>query len=261
VRIEDLDPPRERAGAADRILALLDGLGLHWDGPVVRQSSRSGAYEAALEYLADRDLIRECPCSRSTLAALPQNRQRPEGDELFHPPSCMPQDPDSAAGYALRLRVPDREIGFTDRVQGPVAANLAASCGDFVLKRRDGLYAYQLAVVVDDAWQGVTDVVRGADLLSSTPRQIVLQQALGCPTPAYLHLPLAVDDRGRKLSKSEDAPAARPGAPGSAIVAVLEFLQLQPPAGLAEASCEEALRWGGAHWQPGRFAGLRERRI
>lgn len=261
MRIEDLDPPRERAGAADRILALLDRLGLHWDGPVVRQSSRSEAYEAALGYLAARDLIRRCPCSRSALAALPQNRERPEGDELFHPAHCVPAEPDGAAGYALRLRVPDREVAFTDRVQGPVAANLATSTGDFVLKRRDGLYAYQLAVVVDDAWQGITDVVRGADLLSSTPRQVLLQQALGCPTPVYLHLPLAVDDRGRKLSKSEDAPAAGPGAPGAAIVAVFEFLQLQPPAELAEARCEEALRWGVAHWQPGRFAGLRERRI
>ncbi|HEX7374160.1 MAG TPA: glutamate--tRNA ligase family protein, partial [Steroidobacteraceae bacterium] len=197
--------------------------------------------------------------SRSVLAALPQNRGRPAGDELFHPAQCVPGGPAAAGGETLRVRVPDREIEFVDRAQGRVASNLAAACGDFVLKRRDGLYAYQLAVVVDDGWQGITDVVRGADLLGSTPRQLLLQQFLGLTTPTYLHLPLAVDDRGRKLSKSEDAPAARPGAPGAAIVAVLDFLQLQPPGDLAEAGSEEALRWGVAHWRPAAFAGVRER--
>jgi glutamyl-Q tRNA(Asp) synthetase len=261
LRIEDLDPPREQPGAAGRILALLDALGLHWDGPVLLQSSRSEAYEAALEALARLDLIRRCPCSRSVLAALPQNLGRPTGDELFHPAQCVPGGYELAGGMTLRQRVPDREITFTDRALGQIATNLATSCGDFVLRRRDGLYAYQLAVVVDDAWQGITDVVRGADLLGSTPRQVLLQQVLGLPTPAYLHLPLAVDDRGRKLSKSEDAPAARPGAPGAAIVAVLDFLQLRPPGELAEAGSEEALRWGVAHWRPAAFAGLRERRV
>jgi len=260
VRIEDLDPPREHPGAASRILTLLDRLGLHWDGAVVRQSERSDAYEAALERLARLDLIRTCPCSRSELAALIENAERPAGEELFHPPECLPADPARPAGHALRMRAPDRDITFVDRGLGCQHVNLARTCGDFVLKRRDGLYAYQLAVVVDDAWQGITDVVRGADLLSSTPRQHLLQQALGYPHPRYLHLPLAVDDRGRKLSKSEDAPAAGTGAPGAAIVAALDFLRQGPPRDLADAGCEAALRWGVAHWQPRAFAGVRERR-
>jgi glutamyl-Q tRNA(Asp) synthetase len=260
VRIEDLDPPRECPGAASRILALLDRLGLHWDGVVVRQSEHSDAYEAALGQLARLDLIRTCRCSRSGLAALPENADRPSGEELFHPTECLPASAGRPAGHALRMRVPDRDIDFVDRALGCQQVNLARTCGDFVLKRRDGLYAYQLAVVVDDAWQGITDVVRGADLLSSTPRQLLLQQSLGHRRPRYLHLPLAVDDRGRKLSKSEDAPAAGTGAPGAAIVAALEFLRQGPPRDLADAGCEAALRWGVAHWQPGAFAGVRERR-
>lgn len=260
MRIEDLDPPRERPGAADRILRQLELLGLHWDGPVVRQSERSEAYEAALAQLARLDLVHPCRCSRSALAALPENRDRPDGEESFHPAHCLPAAPDTAPGEALRLRVPDGDLRFEDRAQGGFSVNLARTCGDFVLRRRDRLHAYQLAVVVDDAWQGISDVVRGSDLLSSTPRQVLLQRLLGLPTPAYLHLPLAVDDRGRKLSKSEDAPAVQAAAPGAAIVAALEFLRQGPPRELANAGGAEALGWGVRHWQPQAFAGLREHR-
>ena len=261
VRIEDLDPPRERPGSADRILRALESLGLQWDGPVLRQSTRAAAYAEALEKLSRLDLVRTCRCSRSALAALRQNLERPPGEELFHPTHCIVVDPEEAPGHALRLRVPDQPVEFTDRAQGRIRTNLATACGDFVLQRRDGLHAYQLAVVVDDAWQGITDVVRGADLLESTPRQIVLQRALGLPNPGYLHLPLAVDDRDRKLSKSEDASALRQGASGGAIRAALEFLRQQPPRELADASAAEALSWGVAHWQPAAFAGTRERRV
>jgi glutamyl-Q tRNA(Asp) synthetase len=260
VRIEDLDPPRERPGAADQILRTLEALGLNWDGPVIRQSTRSAAYAAALDQLGRLGLTRTCRCTRSALAALPPNRDRTGADELFHPAQCVDGSGD-APGETIRLRVPDRDIEFVDRSVGRTVTGVAAATGDFVLRRRDGWYAYQLAVVVDDAWQRITDVVRGADLLASTPRQILLQQALGLPTPAYLHLPLAVDDRGRKLSKSEDAPAAGRTGPGEAIVAVLEFLRQQPPRELAEASCEQALQWGAAHWHPERFTGLRERPV
>jgi glutamyl-Q tRNA(Asp) synthetase len=260
VRIEDLDPPRERPGAADQILRTLDGLGLHWDGPVVHQSTRSAAYSAALDRLQSLGLIRRCPCTRSALAALAPNLERSSADELYHPADCVGGTGESP-GYAIRLRVADRDVRFVDRSLGIVRCNVAAATGDFVLRRRDGLFAYQLAVVVDDEWQGITDVVRGADLLASTPRQILLQQALGLPTPTYLHLPLAVDDRGRKLSKSGDAPAAGRKGAGDAIVAVLRFLRQQPPRELAEAGLDEVLRWGAAHWHPECFAGMRERRV
>ena len=257
VRIEDLDPPRERPGAAEQILRSLEALGLHWDGPVLRQSQRSAAYRAALEALTRLGLTRHCGCSRSALAALPENRAREPGEELFHPSQCLELPGDRAAGQALRLRVPDEEVTFDDRCQGRVSINVARTAGDFVLQRRDGLFAYQLAVVVDDADQGITDVVRGADLLGSTPRQLLLQRALGLPQPVYLHLPLAVDDRGRKLSKSEDAPAAPGSRPAALIVAVLDFLRQRPPAELGRAGLEEVWRWGVAHWCPRHFAGLK----
>jgi len=260
VRIEDLDPPRERPGAAERILQTLERLGLHWDGPVVRQSTRSAEYSAALERLERLGLVRYCPCTRSELAALPQNLERSDADELYHPADCIGGSGETA-GEAIRLRVTGPDVQFLDRSLGTVRSSVAVTTGDFVLRRRDGLFAYQLAVVVDDAWQGITDVVRGADLLSSTPRQILLQHALGLSTPTYLHLPLAVDDRGRKLSKSEDAPAAGRKGPGDALVAVLGFLRQQPPRELAAAGVDEVLRWGVAHWHPAHFTGMRERRV
>jgi glutamyl-Q tRNA(Asp) synthetase len=156
----------------------------------------------------------------------------------------------------MRFRVPDREVLFVDRVQGEQRANVARTVGDFVLRRRDGLFAYQLAVVVDDAEQGITDVVRGNDLLSSTARQILLQEALGLPRPAYMHLPLAVDDKGLKLSKTDDAPALSRSAPAMQVVAALEFLRQAPPGGLECAPLAEVWQWALAHWRPERFAGV-----
>jgi len=256
VRIEDLDRPRERPGAADQILRSLEAFGLHWDGPVLRQSTRAGAYGEALDRLHRLGLTRRCACSRSVLATLVQNQGRPAGEELFHPPQCVLGGTEPAPGYAIRLRVPDRNVEFLDRAQGPVRVNVARTVGDFVLRRRDGPFAYQLAVVVDDAEQGITDVVRGSDLLAGTLRQLLLQEALGLPRPAYLHLPLAVDDRGLKLSKSEGAPAAGWLAPGEMIVAVLGFLRQQPPPGLAQAGLDDLWQWAVAHWRPDRFAGL-----
>jgi glutamyl-Q tRNA(Asp) synthetase len=257
VRIEDLDPPRERPGAADDILASLERCGLQWDGPVLRQSTRADAYEAALAELAAAGCLRACVCSRAQLGALPQNRRRIQGDELYHPAQCIAAAPAAGAVPAWRLRVPDRDSGFVDRVQGAQHANVAHTVGDFVLKRRDALYAYQLAVVVDDAFQGITDIVRGADLLTSTARQIVLQQALRLPAVTYMHLPIAVSDSGIKLSKSEDAPALSQSPPAAQVFAALQFLRQAPPAGLARAPLAEIWHWAIAHWQPERLAGLR----
>ena len=259
LRIEDLDPPRVRPGATDDILRTLERLGLHWDGPVLRQSARSADYARALVQLSARNLLHRCECTRALVADLPQNQGREPGaaDELFHPRQCPPRRAGTAEvpGEAWRLRVPDGTVTFVDRSLGRQAVDVASTVGDFVLRRRDGLFAYQLAVVVDDAAQGITDVVRGCDLLASTARQILLQQALGLPTPRYLHLPLAVDDRGLKLSKSAQAPAASCGSPGVELVAVLRFLGQLPPAGLDSATAAEVLDWAIAHWRVEGFAG------
>jgi glutamyl-Q tRNA(Asp) synthetase len=195
------------------------------------------------------------------LAALPENRLRSkaEADELFHPAECLAVTTAKLpGGQALRLRVPATDVAFEDRSLGTRRYDVAGTVGDFVLQRRDGLHAYQLAVVVDDAAQGISDVVRGCDLLASSARQVLLQQALGYATPRYLHLPLAVDDRGLKLSKSDHAPAAGHRVPAAQLVAVLRFLGQAPPDGLERATLAEAWDWGRAHWRVAGFAG-RER--
>jgi glutamyl-Q tRNA(Asp) synthetase len=191
VRMEDLDPPREPPGTAERQLRTLDAFGLRADGPVVFQSTRAAAYRAALDRLLAAGLAFECWCSRADLA--------PHGG-LHH--ACV-SGPQPGRKPAVRLRIaPGTVVDFDDAIRGRVAQDVGTEVGDVVLLRADGLWAYQLAVVVDDAAQGITDLVRGADLLDSTPRQIVLQRALGLPTPRYAHLPLVVDADGRKLSKS-----------------------------------------------------------
>jgi glutamyl-Q tRNA(Asp) synthetase len=254
VRLEDLDPPRERPGAADRILADLELFGFDWDGPVLRQSTRAAAYEAALARLTGLGLTLNCGCSRSQLADLALDAERIAGDELYHPPRCP--NPAADGEGAVRFRAPDCELAFVDRCQGRIHANIARTVGDFVLRRRDGLHAYQLAVTVDDAEQGITDVVRGADLLASTPRQMLLQDALGLPRPGYLHLPLAVDAGGNKLSKSSDAPALNDAPAAAQLVAVLDCLRQDAPPGLSTARPADVLEWALAHWRPERFRGL-----
>jgi glutamyl-Q tRNA(Asp) synthetase len=256
VRIEDIDPPRERAGAADQILSTLEHLGLRWDGPVLRQSTRSDAYAAALERLRLDGRLRECGCARAALAALPQNAQRAPGDDLYHPHACLGGPTAEGSHPALRLRVPDGEVEFTDRAQGVVRVNVARAVGDFVLRRKDGLYAYQLAVVVDDEEQGITDVVRGADLLQSTPRQILLQEALGLRRLRYMHVPIAVDAAGIKLSKSGDAPGVAAAGSAAQLAAALEFLGQHPPVTIAGAPAAELLGWAEANWNAARFRGV-----
>jgi glutamyl-Q tRNA(Asp) synthetase len=253
VRIEDLDPPRERPGAADRILSDLDLFGFEWDGPVLRQSSRGPFYDAALDRLDELGLLLRCGCSRGQLAALGAGGAE-QSDELSHPAECP--NPARPGEGTTRLRVADRLVQFEDRSCGPVRVNVARTVGPFVLRRRDGLHAYQLAVTVDDVMQGVTDVVRGADLLVSTGRQILLQEALGFARPGYLHLPLAVDADGHKLSKSGDAPAVDAAAPSMQLVAVLGALRQAPPTGLERATIGEIWAWAFEHWRPERFRSL-----
>lgn len=224
VRVEDLDPPREVAGAAEAQLRALSGFGFESDGPVWRQSGRDDAYRSALDRLLADGLAFECHCSRSELA----------GEGGIHR-QCIAgahrSDP------AIRLRVPDGcDIAFEDAVHGRIVQRVDREVGDFVLRRADGLWAYQLAVVVDDAAQGITDIVRGADLLDSTPRQILLQRALALPTPRTLHLPLVVDDDGRKLSKSLAALAVDADDPLPALRAAWAVLgqDARVPEGFAE---------------------------
>ncbi len=262
VRIEDLDPPRSRPGAAGQILAELEAYGLEWDGPVLQQSLRFDVYAEAIDQLTRSNCLRECYCSRSALARLPENQSRSTGtgEELFHPAECLAVHGTQSPGHALRLRVPAGVIDFDDRSLGPQSIDVTATVGDFVLRRRDGLYAYQLAVVVDDAAQGISDVVRGCDLLSSTARQVLLQRALGLPSVRYLHLPLAVDDRGLKLSKSGAAAAiGERGRTAGQLVAVLEFLGQSPPEALTRAPLRTIWDWAREHWRVEGFAGCAAR--
>lgn len=232
LRIEDVDPPRVVAGSADTILRTLDTFGFEWDGPVVYQSHRTEAYRAALADLRRLDLVYACSCSRKQLA----ETARRGIDGPVYPGTCRTRHAHDGH-LAQRFRVPDARITFRDGLLGRVACDMAQECGDFVLRRADGVYTYQLAVVVDDAEQDISHIVRGADLLTSTPRQIVLQQALGLPTPNYLHLPVALDERGDKLSKQTLAQPVDPAQPLPALQAAAAFLGLSPepaPASLAE---------------------------
>lgn len=207
VRMEDLDTPRVVPGAADDILRTLERFGLTWDGEVVFQSRRLGHYEGALEDLLGRNAVYACACSRSDLARAASAPARgDEGDATgaaVYPGTCRIGLPPGSSARAFRFRVPSGVFTFEDLLFGSVSENVAKSVGDFVVKRADGPYAYQLAVVVDDAAQGVTEVVRGADLLDSTARQIALQRALSLPTPSYAHLPLVLGEDGKKLGKRD----------------------------------------------------------
>jgi len=211
VRMEDLDTPRVVPGAADDILRTLERFGLTWDGEIVQQSMRLSLYDAAFEDLLRRKEINACACSRADLARAASAPSETDGEPnavpLIYPGTCRSGLPPGKPARAFRFRVPPGLFTFKDLLFGSLSENLDTSVGDFVVKRADGPYAYQLAVVVDDAAQGVTEVVRGADLLDSTARQIALQRALGLPTPAYAHLPLVVGPDGKKLGKRDGALA------------------------------------------------------
>lgn len=206
VRIDDLDQPRCVPGAGEAILASLAALGLQADGEVVWQSRRHGAYRDAFERLREAGAVFPCACTRREIA---DSRLHPtqRGREAVYPGTCRHGLAPGRLPRAWRMRTGQTEIRFNDRWQGETTQDLASEVGDFVLLRADGQWAYQLAVVVDDAAAGVTDVVRGADLIESTPRQILVQQSLGLPTPRYLHVPVVTNAQGEKLSKQTEAPA------------------------------------------------------
>lgn len=251
LRIDDADTPRVAAGAADSIKHTLERFALHWDGPVVYQSQEADAYPAALEQLDQAGLLYPCACSRKTLAALPRAALSPAA----YPGTCRHARHPRSQPHALRVLVGDAVIQFADRLQGPQRWALARDFGDFIVFRRDHIVAYHLATVVDDARAGVTEVLRGCDLLDSTPLQIHLQNLLGLPTPAYLHIPVIVDNLGVKLSKQNLAEAVDGRNPSATLRLLLPLLGLSPPATLDHAPPAEILAWAVAHWDPARLSG------
>lgn len=255
VRIEDVDMPRTVRGAADGILRTLEALGFEWDGEVVVQSRRLDFYHGALVRLQLEGDVYPCACTRSEIAAA--TRRMAVDGGLLYPGTCRGGLADGMAARAWRLRVPDHELSFVDRIQGEVRQNLERDVGDFVLLRADGQYAYQLAVVVDDALQGVNAVVRGVDLLDSTARQLWLQQRLGVPSPSYAHLPVVVNAAGEKLSKQTKAAAVDAAGGSEVLAAALRFLGHPVPPEVGALPVADFWRWAVSAWSIERVPAVR----
>ena len=245
LRIEDVDSARTVPGAADAILATLTRYGLEWDGDIVWQSRRLDAYAAALERLQRAGHVFPCACTRREMA---DSALAPDGSRRY-PGTCREGLAPGRSARAWRVRTGPDPVCFEDAVQGLQQQDLASAVGDYVVLRADGVFAYQLAVVVDDAEAGVTHVVRGADLLDSTARQINLQRLLGLAQPVYAHLPVATNAAGEKLSKQTLAQAIDDHPPATALLAALAFLGQQPPLELARATLPRIWEWAHAHWQ------------
>jgi glutamyl-Q tRNA(Asp) synthetase len=239
LRMEDLDPAREPAGAAEQILYQLQDYGLYWDGDVLYQSMRLPAYASVLEALQARNLLFQCNCSRQKISAMGS----------VYNGNCRTRSEPITSSFALRLKTEDINIEFVDTIQGPQVHNLLKQTGDYVIRRRDRLFAYQLAVVVDDAYQGITDIVRGNDLLDSTPRQIYLQGLLGYTTPRYAHLPIVVNAEGQKLSKQHLAEPLKSSVKNSVLHQALGGLGLNPPADHRKLPVSAQLDWAIDHWR------------
>ncbi len=241
LRIEDVDRAREIPGSAANLLRTLEAFGFEWDGAIVRQAERTAHYAAAVDSLRTRGLTFECSCSRLTLA-----------EEDRYPGSCRGGPLLPGLPTATRLRVDPVYVQFADRIQGIYRQDVASAVGDLILKRRDQFFSYLLAVVVDDADQGVTHVVRGADLLDNTPRQIYLQRLLGFPTPTYAHVPILVEADGGKLAKSARSIRLEGRVALPQLKVIFELLGLEPPARLAAATIGEAWAWAIERWDIGR---------
>jgi len=241
VRMEDLDRPRVVPGAAEDILRALEICGFEWDGDILWQSRRDERYREVLTVLRERGLVFDCGCSRRDILA---SAPHPGEEGPIYPGTCRGGLAPGRKPRAERMRVPDELVGFCDGIFGPTEQHLRTAVGDFVLRRADGLYAYQLAVVVDDRDSGVNQVVRGADLVSSTPRQVYLHQCLGWQVPEYMHLPLVLAGDGEKLSKRHGAMPIEGDAAGRWLLAALEFMGQKTPATLEKAPPAEILRWG-----------------
>lgn len=251
VRIEDIDPPREQPGADKLILTALEAYGFEWDGPATYQSTFTPHHERVVQELLESGQAYRCSCSRRDLADAPRG---PLG--AIYPGTC--RQGCVSADAAIRIRTDDEPIEFEDPLQGTHSQRLESESGDFVIKRRDGLIAYHLAVVVDDFDQGISEIVRGIDLLDSTPRHIWIQQVLNLPTPNYMHIPVAVNDDGQKLSKLTGAQGVDLITPGRTLFGVLEALQQHPPRELIDERPEVQWQWALENWQPDNLKGLTE---
>ncbi len=241
LRIEDIDPPREQPGATRLILDALEAYGFEWDGDIIFQGASRPAHDAALDALQAQGFAYPCGCSRRDLAGAPRG---PLGS--IYPGTC--RSGCDGQETAIRLRTDDEPISFTDRLQGRLTQHLESESGDFVIRRRDGLIAYQLAVVVDDALQGITEIVRGVDLIDSTPRQIWLQRLLGYATPEYVHIPVITHPDGEKLSKLTGAPGIALDKARPTLTRALAALQQVPPEDLAAESLDDIWAWAGGNW-------------
>jgi glutamyl-Q tRNA(Asp) synthetase len=253
VRIEDIDPPREVAGASDDMLRTLEVFGFEWDGPVLYQSTRYARYEAALERLRALGLAYPCGCSRKTII-----EHSPDG---IYSGTCREGLPAGSKVRSWRLRTPDQPLVFHDKIQGTQTTDLCREAGDFVLLRADGLFAYQLAAGLDDAETGITEVVRGADLLDSTPRQRYIQQVLGLSSPDYAHHPVVFGQHGQKLSKQTHASPLDAKLASQLLATALDFLGHPPPASLRGDSLDQMWQWAIQHWRLEQIPKIGGRRI
>lgn len=248
LRVEDIDPPREQPGADRQIIHALEAYGFEWDGPVTYQSQFRERHEELVQRLLEESRAYRCSCSRSDLASAPRG---PLG--VIYPGTC--RNGSRNGEVAIRVRTDDEPVRYRDALQGDQTHRLESESGDFIIMRRDGLIAYQLAVVADDHDQGITEVVRGIDLLESTPRQIFLQRQFGFATPAYLHIPVAENAAGQKLSKQTGAREIELQDVRPVLVQALEALGQQPPRDLAESGLASIWQWAADNWRPGVLAG------
>lgn len=253
VRIEDIDPPREVPGASDSILQTLDHFGFEWDQGITYQSQRHHLYDQALQQLENKGQLFVCACSRKDIAEL-----SPSG---IYPGTCRQGIPVGREARSWRVRCGHHVIQFNDAIQGQIQCDLASEVGDFVLKKVDGLFAYQLAVAVDDALQGITEVVRGVDLLGCTAQQIYLHQQLGYQSPRYIHHPVAVNDLGQKLSKQNLAPALDTSSPAVLLWRTLQFLGQLPPNELQLANLTELWAWAFEYWHLSKIPQVAARQV
>ena len=249
VRIEDIDEPRTKPGADKLILEQLERLGLQWDDDIVYQSERISRYQLALKKLESKHLVFPCSCSRKDTGNKPYSG------------TCRKALTDNKTNQSLRVLTNNELIKLNDLLQGDYSQRLESDVGDFIIKRADGYFAYHLAVVIDDAEQSVTEIVRGLDLLDSTPRQIYLQQLLELSTPSYLHLPLAIDFSGNKLSKATEAEAANTNDPVTTLIHALNFLGQTPPPALAKSNTSTVLEWAIENWEIKNIPSKKEIRV
>ncbi|MDH3354916.1 MAG: tRNA glutamyl-Q(34) synthetase GluQRS [Chromatiales bacterium] len=246
LRIDDIDPPREQKGAVKHIIKTLDHYGFEWDEEILYQSQRYDFYQNALEQLVDKNHCFSCQCSRKNIQ---YHVEKLDANPHIYPGTCRNRPAKNSSTDAIRIKSIHQHIRFKDLLQGDQCVGLADEIGDFIIRRSDGLYAYQLATTVDDAEQAITEVVRGSDLLSSTPHQYYLQQLLGYSHPSYLHLPLVINIEGEKLSKQTFAKAIEPEDATTNLTLALQFLGQNPDSELSKASTEDIWLWAIEHWQ------------